>query len=154
VAACGTLGLQMQCVDPRDLMTHGGHGDFYPACSNTTQPYEPYPAAFAPRDEAQCTDAALDERSRSGPAQYGASMDLMANCATGPCRQGIFQWTLMPSGIVEVSKSLGTRGWGCHKGGHLPRALISLSRLEPQGCRSRAGRASSSGLWPPTVLWR
>jgi hypothetical protein len=52
-AACKQLGLTLQCVDPRDMLSNGGHGDFYPACTATETPYVPYPTAVAARDEAR-----------------------------------------------------------------------------------------------------
>mmetsp|Transcript_17822 Transcript_17822/g.58226 ORF Transcript_17822/g.58226 Transcript_17822/m.58226 type:complete len:689 (-) Transcript_17822:932-2998(-) len=114
-AACASIGLRLQCVGPRDLVSIGGHGDFYPACTNTTAPFTPYPAAFGPRDEATCTDAALEAQARSVPMNYGASADLMGYCDGVPCRQGVLQWGLDasdPEGKVDVQITYNGRlGW-------------------------------------------
>lgn len=42
---CADQGLRLQCINPRDQFSDGSnHGDYYPACTNTTQEKTPYPA--------------------------------------------------------------------------------------------------------------
>lgn len=116
-AACASQGLALQCVDPRDMITIGGHGDFYPACTNTTQPWTPYPIAATPRNEAMCTDAELEARTSAFSNQYSASADLMAECGESSglfstvCRQGVLQWNLANSKVDVRVTFNGQLGW-------------------------------------------
>ena len=34
---CTGKGLQLQCVNSRDQISSGGHGDYFPSCTNTMQ---------------------------------------------------------------------------------------------------------------------
>lgn len=64
---CAGRNLQLQCVNPRDQLYEGGHGDYYPACSNTTDPVTPFPDLPGyPADDATCDDEAWEEFSSAG----------------------------------------------------------------------------------------
>lgn len=51
--SCGEQNLRLQCVNPRDQFSAGfEHGDYYPACSNTTVEAGPYPEI--PQQDESC----------------------------------------------------------------------------------------------------
>lgn len=59
---CASRNLRLQCVNPREQVYLEGHGDFFPACSNSTEPETEYPKVPAyPRDEAICDDDTWNE---------------------------------------------------------------------------------------------
>lgn len=57
-ATCKERNLNVQCVNPRDQFSLGKkHGDYYPFCSNTTDPVTPYPELPTyPADDKVCID--------------------------------------------------------------------------------------------------
>uniref|UniRef100_A0A7S2EPM2 Uncharacterized protein n=1 Tax=Trieres chinensis TaxID=1514140 RepID=A0A7S2EPM2_TRICV len=58
---CSERNLRLQCVNPRDQVYVSGHGDFYPACSNTTAPVTDFPTLpNYPRSEEVCNDVAWE----------------------------------------------------------------------------------------------
>ena len=71
-AECAARGLALQCVNPRDQFSDGdSHGDYFPACSNTTEAATDYPALPGyPRDMEVCHPAAWEEFSARGDYQF------------------------------------------------------------------------------------
>jgi len=66
VGVCAQRNLQLQCINPREQVYISGHGDFYPACSNSSEPASDYPTLpDYPRDEATCTVDAWKEFSKT-----------------------------------------------------------------------------------------
>jgi len=55
---CASRNLNLQCINPRNQVYVEGHGDFYPACSNSTEMATDYPKLPTyPRDESVCDEA-------------------------------------------------------------------------------------------------
>eukprot|EP00588_Corethron_pennatum_P008873 CAMPEP_0194275272 /NCGR_PEP_ID=MMETSP0169-20130528/8158_1 /TAXON_ID=218684 /ORGANISM="Corethron pennatum, Strain L29A3" /LENGTH=766 /DNA_ID=CAMNT_0039018695 /DNA_START=35 /DNA_END=2332 /DNA_ORIENTATION=+ len=55
---CGEQNLDLKCMNPREQISDGNkHGDFYPACTNSTDEVTPYPTLPTyPRVEDNCGD--------------------------------------------------------------------------------------------------
>jgi hypothetical protein len=52
---CASRNLMLQCINPREQVYVSGHGDFYPACTNSTENATDYPTVPGyPRDEDEC----------------------------------------------------------------------------------------------------
>jgi len=53
---CSERSLKLQCANPRDQVSDGAmHGDFYPACTNSTNPVTDYPL-IEQQDNLTCPD--------------------------------------------------------------------------------------------------
>jgi len=94
---CRAAGnLKTQCVDPRGLISDNMHGDLYPACTNATKLWEPYPVAAGTRNLQVCNSAAL--LSFANTRVYNAQINISGYCGSSrsspgkPCLKGILQW--------------------------------------------------------------
>ena len=141
-ATCAAQGgLLSQCVNPRDMLSTGGHGDYFPSCTNTTTVDEPYPAIQGSPRPATCNDAAFRTFAASDDATYAASTDLMGMCGASwgspgtPCLQGKLFWTVR-DGVAEVKMAYnGLFGWlatgfvnpgGAHNGMNGGRIVLAM----------------------------
>ena len=54
---CSERNLQLKCANPRGQVLPDGkaHGDYFPSCTNSTEPVTPYPQ-IAQQDNVTCTD--------------------------------------------------------------------------------------------------
>ena len=58
---CTERRLNLQCVNPRDQVYIEGHGDYFPACSNATEPASDFPKLLDyPRDIEVCNTEAWE----------------------------------------------------------------------------------------------
>jgi hypothetical protein len=119
-AQCAAAGnLRLQCVNPRDQITGGGHGDFFPKCTNTTAQETPYPPLVNSPRPSTCDDAdAFD--AFAGAQAFAASVPLDSSCGGGwgtpgtPCVKGKFMWSVDAADprIVHVKIAYdGLFGW-------------------------------------------
>jgi hypothetical protein len=63
---CAESSLRVQCINPRGQVYESGHGDYFLACSNSTEPVTPFPTLNNyPQDENKCNEKAWEEFSGS-----------------------------------------------------------------------------------------
>lgn len=104
---CDAQDLNLQCINPRDQWSDGKkHGDYYPACSNTTDPVTPYPQLPEyPRDDETCTSAKWGEFADSG------DYDHMFNMTTDKTSAS-FQWSVTNETKISARLAFnGQFGW-------------------------------------------
>lgn len=89
-AKCAEKNLQVQCINPRNQFAPGKkHGDFYPACSNTTEAVTGYPKLpNYPANETICHDDAWSEYSATKGFQH--SFNLTTDKTTA-----MFMWSVL-----------------------------------------------------------
>lgn len=121
---CAASNLQTQCVNSRDQLHSGGHGDYYPACTNTTQAETPYPSLpFAPRASSCASEGAFLEYADAANADntYDHAVNLTAMCGAisfgpaatpgTPCVRGRLLWRVA-GGMVHMKMIVnGLFGW-------------------------------------------
>ncbi len=104
---CDSVGLPIQCINPRDQVSDGfSHGDYYPACSDSTANVTDYPKLEQyPQDPDVCTDAEWTAFSDS--SDYMHVFDLSNDFTTAK-----FMWTINADGLVEGRIAFnGLFGW-------------------------------------------
>jgi len=97
---CAEQNLDLKCINPRGQFTSGErHGDFWPACSNTTLALTPYPEILQ-KNEDICTNATWDAFV-AGPDDvvYDHSFNLKTEKNNGT----VLQWSVVDEeqGIVK-----------------------------------------------------
>ena len=166
---CTGRGLQLQCVNSRDQITTGGHGDYFPSCTNTVQVETPYPQLDQSKRTATCDDAgaflaATDEMVAEGG--YLASANLTALCGAvrfgpgqspgTPCLKGRLMWKVVGKAVHAKMVVNGAFGWlavglrnpgGAHNGMNGGRIVMALPG-SPVSYSAATGLDLSSG---PTV---
>jgi len=116
--SCAAQGKRLLCVNPRDQITDGGHGDYFPKCSDSTQvetDYKDKPLPHSPRNETRCNADWEDFASTTG---YMASVPLDGSCSSGgwgapsyACTNGRLMWSVS-SGILHAKVVYkGLFGW-------------------------------------------
>ena len=92
---CTERNLQLQCANPRDQVVPDGmmHGDYYPACTNSTDPVTDYPK-IEQQDELTCPD--LWEDFLSSEEEYDHTVDLTV--PNGPKTH--FMWSIV-DGMIK-----------------------------------------------------
>lgn len=147
---CAAQGLLTQCVDSRDqLADPTRHGDFYPACTNTTQPWTPLPSlAASPRAESCDSEAAFIAHADAEAEDAGfatAGLNLTAMCGGSgwgptatpgsPCLRGKLYWKVRAGVLHAKMIANGIFGWlavglsnpgGAHKGMNGGRIVMAL----------------------------
>lgn len=96
---CEEQGLELKCINPRGQYTPGDrHGDFYPACTDTTEEVTPYPEIPQQNPEV-CTSEAWTEFLSGGNNAYDHTFDLSNDMNNGTA----FQWSVVDEekGIVK-----------------------------------------------------
>ena len=145
---CTGKGLQLQCVNSRDQITSGGHGDYFPSCTNTMQAETPYPKIDQSKRTAACDDdgaflASTDAMITEGG--YLASANLSAMCGAvafgpaktpgTPCLKGRLMWKLVGKTVHAKVAVNGAFGWlaiglrnpgGAHNGMNGGRVVLAL----------------------------
>lgn len=104
---CSSRSLKLQCINPRDQVWDGkSHGDYYPDCSNTTDPItELEKLRNYPRNEPTCT---VGWDAFSSSADYKNEFDLTFKGTSGK-----FMWsTNATSGSIRAKLAFnGIFGW-------------------------------------------
>ncbi len=104
---CAAQDLNLQCINPRDQWSDGKkHGDYYPACSNTTEPVTPYPKLpESPQDTETCNPAKWSEFTNSGDYDHMFNMTTDKTAAT-------FQWSVTDEEKISARLAFnGQFGW-------------------------------------------
>eukprot|EP00640_Fibrocapsa_japonica_P003366 CAMPEP_0113938754 /NCGR_PEP_ID=MMETSP1339-20121228/5175_1 /TAXON_ID=94617 /ORGANISM="Fibrocapsa japonica" /LENGTH=321 /DNA_ID=CAMNT_0000942017 /DNA_START=228 /DNA_END=1193 /DNA_ORIENTATION=+ /assembly_acc=CAM_ASM_000762 len=104
--SCSAQGLELKCVNPRNQVYESGHGDYYPACSNSTEPVTPYPTLPEfPQNSTACSAESWDEFSELD--SYSHTFDL-----TNEHTAAKFQWSVLEDGVVSARLAFnGIFGW-------------------------------------------
>ena len=116
---CAAQNLQLQCINPRDEFSDGkAHGDYYPACSNTTAPVTPLPALDNfPQNASICTDSEWQSFAHS--LEYEHEFDVARNAKflwsvkNGTVHgrlafNGLFGWLAL--GLPNLAEGAGKNG--------------------------------------------
>ena len=98
---CEEQNLGLKCINPRGQFTTGeSHGDYWPACTNTTKESAPYPE-IPQKDEEVCSSDAWETFMAAGTdgVTYDHSFDLTNEKNSGAA----FQWSVVDEdkGIVR-----------------------------------------------------
>jgi len=100
---CEEQNLDLKCINPRgQFQTGERHGDFWPACTNTTLELTPYPE-IVQHDDGVCTLSAWDSfvasTGRDDDVQYDHSFNLTNEKNSG----AEFQWSIVDEekGIIR-----------------------------------------------------
>ena len=103
-ATCTDQSLRLQCVNPRDQFSPGfEHGDYFPACSNTTQEVTPVPQ-IPQQDEDNC--ASLWEEFRMD-SSYDHHFDLSTDVNDGAS----FMWSIVDGKVKGRLAFNNVFGW-------------------------------------------
>mmetsp|Transcript_448 Transcript_448/g.820 ORF Transcript_448/g.820 Transcript_448/m.820 type:complete len:485 (-) Transcript_448:22-1476(-) len=97
-SVCAERNLKLQCTSPRDEVVPNGdqHGDYYPGCTNSTDPPSAYPL-IDQADEATCTDSLWEAFHASGEG-YDHFVDL-----THPMGDETYlMWSVLDNGVVKA----------------------------------------------------
>lgn len=63
---CAKKDMEIKCVNPRGQLYQGGHGDYFPDCSDSTEPAGPYPTLDDyPASKRRCDEDAWEKFSSS-----------------------------------------------------------------------------------------
>lgn len=90
---CAEQNLDLKCINPREQVYVKGHGDYYLACTNSTEEITPYPTLPTfPRSDDQCTDFT----SFSDVADYDHIFDMTTNKTTAK-----FMWSVQNGGRIK-----------------------------------------------------
>lgn len=106
---CAEQNLDLQCINPRGQFSTGErHGDFWPACTNSTQEETPYPEILQ-HDDDVCTEEAWDAFLASF-GDYDHTFDLSNEKNSGAA----LQWSVVDEeqGIIRGRLAFGdVYGW-------------------------------------------
>jgi len=102
---CEDRNLQLQCVNIRDQVWDGTHGDYFPACSNTTVEVTPVDdLENFPRDECSCAEEWETFSSKDG---YDNEFDLSIEGTTAK-----FMWSVVDDETIRGRLAFsGLYGW-------------------------------------------
>ena len=113
---CAAQNLQLQCVNSRDQLSSGGHGDYFPSCTNTTTEEVPYPEPYPPLTMArrtQCTDVSFMAEAEAMRVEggYAAAVNLTSMCGAvrfgpfatpgTPCVRGQLLYRMTADGVMH-----------------------------------------------------
>ena len=104
---CAASNLLTQCVNSRDQLSSGGHGDYFPSCTNTTAPETPYPPLpTSPRAASCAAESAFLAHAEAAfsSGTYHSMVNLTAMCGGSgwgptaipgtPCIRGVLMWSV------------------------------------------------------------
>ncbi|KAL7470027.1 hypothetical protein ACHAXS_010275 [Conticribra weissflogii] len=97
-SVCAERNLKLQCTSPRDEVVPNGdqHGDYYPGCTNSTDPPSAYPL-IDQADETTCTDS-LWEEFHSSSEGY----DHIVNLTQPMGDETYLMWSVLENGVVKA----------------------------------------------------
>jgi len=100
---CEEQNLDLKCINPRgQYQTGERHGDFWPACSNTTKELTPYPE-IPQRDEESCNSTELFDSFVAGVDDNNVTYDHSFDLTNEKNNGVVFQWSVVneDEGIIR-----------------------------------------------------
>merc|ERR1712183_252646 len=111
---CEEQNLDLKCINPRgQYQTGERHGDFWPACSNTTKELTPYPE-IPQRDEESCNSTELFDSFVAGVDDNNVTYDHSFDLTNEKNNGVVFQWSVVneDEGIIRARLVFGdVFGW-------------------------------------------